>query len=119
MKLVTGGEGPVVIIKLIRNDAGSVRSHFERLIPAELADELAKTWHAEESERAAERARQEQEAKRRRLEERARAEMEELERKQAEKRKREAETKDWRRNARGTMLPRRRRVLRRLILWLH
>ena len=61
-----GGEGPVVIIKLIRHDEGSVRSHFERLIPAELADELAKTWHAEESERAAEKARQEQEAKSRR-----------------------------------------------------
>ena len=87
-----GGDGPVVNIKLTRNDEQEAeRTHYERLIPAELAEELTETWHAEERERSAEKARQEQEAKRRRLEERARAELVERERKEAEKRKREAE----------------------------
>ena len=77
-----GGDGPVVNIKLLGNNQRRVHSHFERLISAELAEELTQKWNAEERERA-------MVAKRRRLEEVARAELEERERKQAEKRKRE------------------------------
>ena len=61
-----GGDGPVVNIKLDRNDEQEAeRTHYERIIPAELAEELLKN------------CRQEKEAKRRRLEEPTKAKREE------------------------------------------
>ena len=65
-----GGDGPVVNIKLARNDEQEAeRTHYERIIPAELAEELMKNSHPDVMKRSIENSRQEQEAKRPRLEE--------------------------------------------------